>query len=175
MTIEIISLKIYWANERRGIKTKQQINYNKWIDEIFAPSSNFCGKASKGYFTLYDFQRAIEYGDFLFLAFDERYEITGFAICVDSPSLNWYIWGNNFQKKHGSLEISLICSKIPGQGAYLIEEIANFACHILVRVSVQLNALKTNEKLVKYYKSKGFVSFSSRKSNISHIRMKLDL
>ncbi len=170
MTIEVISLKIYWDQERRNIKTKSQILHNNWIDQIFSPASNLSSKAV-GYFTIYDFKLAIEYGEYLFVSLNSKNEIRAFAVCVDYPSSNFHLWGHSFSKTHGFCEISILCSKVTGEGAKLLKEIAEFCKITLLRPNIQIDVTKTNEVLIKYYTNLGF---SKIKSNYKHLeRMKL--
>lgn len=167
MNIQFISLKIYWEKER--LKLEQDI-HNCWIDQIVLPESGLYARASDGSIHPDDCRRAIEFGEYLFVSVNNKTNnVNAFAICVDHATINYNIWQNDkFSAVGGSFEISLICSKIRGQGAILINAIKNFSKFTLFRTHIQLIVNKKNKKLIEYYKSHGF---ESKSSTTIHLKM----
>jgi hypothetical protein len=171
--IEVISLKIYWDREKSNVTTSEQKQHNVWIDQVLSDADGLCNKAPYLAFSQYDKQQMIEFGEYLFLSLTDN-NVDGFAVCVDYPSPSWSIWNEQkFSDPHGMVEISLLCSKLPGSGAKIIEEIKRFASSVLLRKQIELTVVKSidNQSLLQYYEKLGFITMKN-KSTQFHLRMK---
>ncbi len=142
-----VPLKWYWYCESggKGHATTQK-RWNALIDEILL-------KWKSSVFDKADVVKAIEYGDYLFVALQNS-KIVAFAICQDHPSADYCLWKPNYAQKHGMFEISLICSAKRGTGTALITHIETFAMTVLLRSHLFLAAI--NDKLVAHYTTLGF-------------------
>ncbi len=167
--MQFLSLKIYWEKERQHIKNKEQEIYNCWIDQILLPQSGLYYKANDGSIHIDDCKKAIEFADYLYVSIDNKNNVNAFACCIDHPCLNYDIWNKkDMFEPQGSFEISLICSKLRGEGAKLIHEIKNFASLTLFRKNIQLIVNKQNQKLIEYYTK---LQFKTYKTMPQHLRM----
>lgn len=157
---EIISLKTYWYGEKLNISSLEQNKHNEWIDEIIETKFNEYDS-----FTVDNKRLMIEYGDYLLISFDDNDNIVAFAVCCDYKPKTWQIWDTNqVFKKHGMIELSLICSKIPGAGSKLISELKIFATEILMRNSIEIS-VQNNQRLLKYYRNLKFKVKSKQKNS----------
>ncbi len=75
MVIHIFSLKIYWYNESRQIKSSQQKKYNQWIDQIVSVNKKdqFCSHNGKDLFPFIVKLHCIEFGDYLVVNVSKNY------------------------------------------------------------------------------------------------------
>ncbi len=162
--IQLIPLKLYWFCEQTHIEKTRQKTWNKHIDLLL--NKKIC---RYNIFNKDEILRNIEYGDYLFVAV-ENSKLVAFAICQDHPSPTYNIWKPNFSKRHGSFEISMICSSIPGTGQLLVNEISQFASSMLIRT--QLEMVAVNSELVKHYSTNfGFVVQKGKERFSDHIPM----
>lgn len=130
---------------------QRQRQINDWIDQVTLRKNGFCRKGEHPGFASTDILRMIEFGDYFFVGHRAN-NVISFAIAVDHPG-SYQIWGREFGKPHGNLEVALICSNEKQAGKNLMGHIVKFCRTILLRKEVRLFSLPP---IVTLYESWGF-------------------
>jgi hypothetical protein len=152
---DVFSLKDYWFHESQDVKSERQNFLNRCIDQILDSESRFC-RNREVQFSLEGFRSQIEYGDYLFVAWDETDGVSAFAIGQDHPDPHYGLWSNSVTHTHGYFEVSVICSIRPKHAKSLFDLIVLFARQTLLRYHVQLQSLDI-PKLLDTYRSWGLI------------------